>query len=234
MNANLTHSSHHTPAAVLFDFDGTLADTAPDMAFAANMLRKARGMDTLPISAYRSHVSRGARGMIGVAFGKTPDDAEFAALKDEFLSTYEQRLCVHTTLFAGIEAVLRECEQRGIPWGIVTNKATRYARPILRQLGLDIRTPCIVCGDTTLHAKPHPAPLLAAAALLNVSPAACWYVGDDERDIIAAHAAGMRGIVATYGYLGDSNPDSWGGDDWIDHPEELLDKLTSPHTVTVR
>ena len=210
------------PCAILFDFDGTLADTAPDMAFSANLLRKARGMDVLPESTYRPHVSRGARGMVGAAFGVTPENAEFAALKDEFLSTYEQHLCIHTTLFDGIDDVIRICERNGIAWGIVTNKATRYATPIVRALGLDILTPCIVCGDTTEHAKPHPAPLLHAASILALDPADCWYVGDDERDIVAAHAAGMVGIVAGYGYLGGNDPATWGADATIAAPQDLI------------
>lgn len=223
----------NTPRAILFDFDGTFADTAPDMAFAANLLRNARGMDTLPISQYRPHVSRGARGMVGVAFGTTPDDAEFPALKDAFLGTYEQHLCIHTRLFDGIEDVIRQCERTDIAWGIVTNKATRYTAPIVRALGLDIRTTCIVCGDTTAHAKPHPAPLLHAASILALEPSACWYVGDDERDIIAAHAAGMAGIIAGYGYLGGTDHTTWRAEAVINAPQDLIPLLQSAQSVTV-
>lgn len=217
--------NYPSPNAILFDFDGTFADTAPDMAFAANRLREARGMATLPLSDYRPHVSRGGRGMVGVAFSLTPDDAGFAAMRDEFLNVYEQRLCVFTTLFEGMNEVVTELERRDIAWGIVTNKARRFTEPLVKQMGLDIRTPCIVSGDTTPHAKPHPAPLLHAAALLDIAPTDCWYVGDDERDIQAAHAAGMVGIIAGYGYLGGSEPATWRAEATIDHPLALLDLL---------
>jgi N-acetyl-D-muramate 6-phosphate phosphatase len=217
--------SSTTPRAILFDFDGTFADTAPDMAFAANMLRKAHGLDTLPVSNYRPHVSRGARGMIGVAFKVMADEPEFPALKDGFLNIYEKNLCVHTTIFDGINELVAECERRDIAWGIVTNKAKRFTDPITRALGLDVRAGCIVSGDTTPHAKPHPAPLLHAADLIAIDAADCWYVGDDIRDIQAAHAAGMKGVVARYGYLGGSDPNTWNGDIHIDSPLALLDYL---------
>ncbi len=210
------------PRAVLFDFDGTLADTAPDLAFAANLLRKARGLDSLPLSIYRPHVSRGGRGMVFIAFDLTPEDAEFSELRDQFLNRYEERVCVDTRLFEGIDATLDALEARGIAWGIVTNKAKRFTDPIVAQLGLNTRTPCIVSGDTTPHAKPHPAPLLHAAELLGVDAHECWYVGDDERDIVAARAAGMVSIIADYGYLGGTDPATWGADARIGTPAELL------------
>ncbi len=213
------------PQAILFDFDGTFADTAPDMAFAANLLRKARGMDTLPILTYRPHVSRGARGMVKVALGITPDDAQFTQVRDEFLDTYEKNLCIHTTFFDGMDAVVNELEKRNIRWGIVTNKAKRFTEPLTKQLGLDLRAGCVVCGDTTPHTKPHPAPLLHAADLLAVDPRACWYVGDDERDIVAAHAAGMRSVVAMYGYLDGSDPKTWEAGAAIHTAAELIGLL---------
>ena len=212
-----------TPKAILFDFDGTLADTAPDMAFAANILRKAHGLDSLPISDYRPYVSSGGRGMVKVAFGKTPEDAEFAELRDTFLDLYAANLCLHTTLFDGINNTIAALECRDIAWGIVTNKAMRFTDPIVRQLGLDQRTKCIVSGDTTPHLKPHPASLLHAAALLGIHPADCWYVGDDERDIAAARAANMTGIIARYGYLGGSAPSTWNAHASIDTPLALLE-----------
>jgi len=214
-----------TPRAVLLDFDGTFADTAPDMAFAANLLRNARGLDSLPLEDYRPHVSRGGRGMIGVAFGKTPDDADFAALRDEFLDVYEANLCHHTTFFAGIEDAVAEFERRQIRWGIVTNKASRFTDPLMVRLGLDRRAHVVVSGDTTPHTKPHPAPLLHAADLLGIPANHCWYVGDDERDIIAAHAAGMTGIAAAYGYLGGSDPANWGARHVISTPIGLIELL---------
>jgi N-acetyl-D-muramate 6-phosphate phosphatase len=213
------------PKAVLFDFDGTFADTAPDMAFAANLLRNARGLDSLPLWQYRPHVSRGGRGMVGVAFDVTPDDAQFHALRDEFLDMYEQHLCVHTAFFDGINEMVTALEQRNIAWGIVTNKYARFTTPLTTQLGLTTRTACIVSGDTTPHAKPHPGPLLHAASLLAVEAEACWYVGDDERDIQAAHAAGMAGIIASYGYLGGSDHTTWNADASIAAPIDLLKLL---------
>lgn len=232
--------SLNIPKAILFDFDGTFADTAPDMAFAANMLRITRGMDTLPLLDYRPHVSRGARGMVAVAFGVSPEDIEFAALRDEFLNVYEKNLCVYSKLFEGVNELVAYLERHEIQWGIVTNKARRFTDPLVKLMGLDIRTPCIVSGDTTPHAKPHPAPLLHAAELLGVDANDCWYVGDDERDIHAAHAAGMLGIVAAYGYLGGTDPATWGGDASIDTPldlETLLQRIvattkTTPQSAT--
>jgi N-acetyl-D-muramate 6-phosphate phosphatase len=214
-----------TPKAILFDFDGTFADTAPDMAFAANMLRVARGMATLPLLSYRPHVSRGGRGMVGVAFDLTPEHDRFTAMRDEFLNVYEKNLCVHTVLFDGMDETIAALEKRDIAWGIVTNKARRFTEPLVKQLGLDIRTPCIVSGDTTPHAKPHPAPLIHAADILNTAPQDCWYVGDDERDIQAAHAAGMIGVVAGYGYLGGSDITTWRADAVIATPLGLLELL---------
>jgi phosphoglycolate phosphatase len=210
------------PKAVLFDFDGTFADTAPDMAFAANLLRNARGLASLPLADYRPHVSRGGRGMIGVAFGKTPDDADFVALRDEFLDVYEANLCQHTAFFDGMEETVATLESRGIAWGIVTNKAMRFTNPLMSRLGLDTRAHCVVSGDTTPHAKPHPAPLLHAANLLQLPAADCWYVGDDERDIIAAHAAGMVSVAAAYGYLGESDPATWAAAATIDHASGIV------------
>ncbi len=210
------------PKAVLFDFDGTFADTAPDMAFAANLLRNARGLASLPLSDYRPHVSRGGRGMIGVAFNKTPNDREFTSLRDEFLDVYEANLCHHTAFFEGIEETVAALEKRRIAWGIVTNKAMRFTNPLISRLGLDARAHCVVSGDTTPHTKPHPASLLHAAQVLGLPATECWYVGDDERDIVAANAAGMVGVAAAYGYLGGSNPESWGAHISIKAPAELV------------
>ena len=159
--------------------------------------------------------------MIGVAFKKTPDDSEFAALRDEFLDIYEANLCQHTSFFEGIEETIAEHERRTIAWGIVTNKAMRFTDPLMTRLGLDVRAHCVVSGDTTPHTKPHPAPLLHAAQLLGLPPADCWYVGDDERDIIAAHAADMVSVAAAYGYLGGSDPQTWGAHLCITSPTEL-------------
>jgi N-acetyl-D-muramate 6-phosphate phosphatase len=160
-----------------------------------------------------------------LVFDLTPEHDRFTAMRDEFLNVYEKNLCVHTVLFDGMDETIAALEKRDIAWGIVTNKARRFTEPLVKQLGLDIRTPCIVSGDTTPHAKPHPAPLIHAADILNSAPQDCWYVGDDERDIQAAHAAGMIGVIAGYGYLGGSDIATWQADAVIATPLGLLELL---------
>jgi phosphoglycolate phosphatase len=215
-----------TPSrAVLFDFDGTFADTAPDLAAAINRLRLERGLKELPVNDIRPYASMGARGLVRVGFGLTPEDADYPALRDEFLARYDERVCVDTRLFPGMMELLGELKRRGIAWGIVTNKATRFTGRIVEFLEVD--PGCVVCGDTTPHIKPHPAPLLRAAELLKVPPAACWYVGDDPRDIQAARAAGMRAVAVEYGYHGANGeaPRSWNADITISMPLELIQHL---------
>lgn len=208
--------------AVLFDLDGTLADTAPDMALTVNRMRKARGLSPVPIEAVRPHVSRGARGMIGAAFSVTPDDPGFQAMREEFLALYAENLCVDTQLFEGMDVLLDNLEERGIAWGVVTNKFERLARPVLAGLGLTKRAAIIVGGDTCPRPKPFPDPLLHAAASMGIAPAATLYVGDDERDVQAARAAGMPVIVAGYGYLGDGPPPAlWNADGIVMHASEI-------------
>jgi N-acetyl-D-muramate 6-phosphate phosphatase len=220
-----------TPAAasalpidgVLFDLDGTLADTAPDLASALNRVRRARGLDPVPVSALRSSSSHGARGMLRTGFGITPEHADYASLREAFLAQYEAALCVDTTLFAEVTLLLAAIEARSLKWGIVTNKATRYAKPLLDSLGLGRRAGTVICGDTTPYAKPHPAPLLAAAAALGLAPGRCVYVGDAERDVAAGAAAGMHTIVARYGYIEThEDPGRWAADGYIDDPHALL------------
>lgn len=209
--------------AVLFDLDGTFADTAPDMARALNHVRAAQGQPALPLSQVRPHVSNGARGMIGVGFGIAPAHSEFDALRDAFLSFYEQNVCVETRIFPGTMKLVEELERRSIAWGIVTNKATRFTLPLLRLLEIDQRAGCIVCGDTVARAKPHPDPLLHAMKLLGVAPPQGLYIGDAERDVQAASAAGMRAIVALYGYLGvTSQPEDWGASALVETPGDIL------------
>jgi phosphoglycolate phosphatase len=211
------------PKAVLFDLDGTLADTAPDLGRAVNLQRAARGLDALPLNVLRPHVSQGARGMLRVAFGLLPDHPEYAAMRDEFLDMYAANLLRDTRLFEGMEAVLDGLERDGLQWGIVTNKLTRYAEPLVAGLGLAARAGCVICGDTCARAKPFPDPLVEAAQRLGLSAPQCLYVGDDHRDVQAAHAAGMQCLVAGYGYLGDGAPPSeWGGLAIIAHPEEVM------------
>ena len=205
---------------VLFDLDGTLADTAPDLAAAANGMRVSRGLEPVPLARLRPVASHGARGLLRVAFERTPDDAAYEALRVEFLERYEAALAVHSRLFDGMTDVLDGLERNGIRWGIVTNKAMRFTDPLTRLLGLSPRAAVIVSGDTTPHAKPHPAPLLHAAALLDVPPSQCVYVGDDLRDIAAGRAAGMGTIAAGWGY-GEA-PTDWEADVVLDDPRDLL------------
>lgn len=211
---------------VLFDLDGTLADTAPDLGFALNQQRLARGMPELPIEAVRSHASSGARGLLKIGFGIEPGQSGYDALRDEFLDIYEDNLARSSRLFPGVSALLEQIERRGLRWGIVTNKAERFTFPLLRALTLIERAACVICGDTTPNPKPHPAPLLAAAEKLGIPAQQCIYVGDDERDVQAGHAAGMPVVVARYGYLGNGKPpEQWGADGFIDTPAGLLGVL---------
>lgn len=212
--------------AVLFDLDGTLADTAPDLAAAANTMLRDRGLPLVPLEALRKVASSGARGLLGVAFGIMPEHPDYLPMRDEFLANYTADLCVETTLFPGIDALLATLVEREIRWGIVTNKAERLARPLVEQLLLQPSAGCVVGGDTTAHAKPHPAPLLHAAELIGVAPADILYVGDDLRDIQAGHAAGMYTVAAAYGYCGnDLPPAEWGADLLIDSPDALTTLL---------
>jgi 2-phosphoglycolate phosphatase len=212
---------------VLFDLDGTLVDTAPDLAAAANRLRVRRGMAPLPLAQLRPYASHGARGLIGAALGITPEDAQYEPLRLAFLDDYAQALCVHSALFPGMDEVLARLEHAGLRWGVVTNKAARFTEPLLRTLSLADRATCVVSGDTTPHAKPHPAPLLHALAVCGVPATAACYAGDDLRDVTAGRAAGLRTIVATYGYLGDSDWRQWGADHAIEAPSELLPLVLS-------
>jgi phosphoglycolate phosphatase len=211
---------------VLFDLDGTLIDSAPDLAGAANRLRAEHGLAPLPLEQLRPMVGAGARGMVGVAFGVAPGEARFEPLRDAFLAHYEAGLLDLTHPFDGVDAMLSDLEAAGIPWGIVTNKATRFTSPIVAGLGLVKRAAVVVCGDTTPHSKPHPEPLLHAARAMGLEPASVAYVGDDLRDAQAARAAGMPMIAATWGYLGLGEPvHNWGADALMDAPAQLLDWL---------
>ncbi|HEY0338605.1 MAG TPA: phosphoglycolate phosphatase [Burkholderiales bacterium] len=208
--------------AVLFDLDGTFADTAPDLAHAINIMRASRGLPPLPADATRPVTSHGARGLLGVGFGMTPDHADYAAMREEFLGLYEANLCRETRLFPGMEKLLEGIEARALTWGIVTNKAERFAKPLMHLLKIRERCGCIVGGDTTSRMKPHPEPLFAACRLIGAEPRFCAYVGDDRRDVEAARAAGMRSIAVRYGYLNGGAPDAWGADAVVDCPEDVL------------
>jgi phosphoglycolate phosphatase len=213
-------------AAVLFDLDGTLIDSAPDLAGAANDLRVAHGLAPLPFGQLRPMVGAGARGMVGRAFGVGPGDDGFESLRDDFLASYEARLARETRVFDAMRPVLDRLHAVGLRWGIVTNKAARFSEPLVAALGLHLRAATLVCGDTTPHAKPHPAPLLEAARRMGVAAADCIYVGDDLRDVQAGRAAGMATVAAAWGYLGEGEAiEAWGADHVITAPDELLTLL---------
>ncbi len=208
---------------VLFDLDGTLADTAPDLAAALNRVRRDRGLEALPLARLRPYASHGARGLLGAGMSVLPEHEHYEALRAAFLAHYAAALCVETTLFTEVAAMLDAIEARSLRWGIVTNKATSLTGPLLEALGLASRARAIVCGDTTPHAKPHPAPLIHAAAQLGIAPVRCVYVGDAERDVIAGVAAGMPTIIARYGYIEPQDaPEDWPASGSIDTPGALL------------
>jgi len=210
--------------AVLFDLDGTLIDSAEDLARTANAMRAERGLAALPFAQYRPHGGSGARGMLAQAFGVAPGAPTYDELKREFLDRYEGLMYDSTLPFSGIEAELAGLAAAGLAWGIVTNKAERFALPLAAALGL--RAGTVVGGDTTGHTKPHPAPLLEAARRLGVAPEACLYVGDDERDILAGRAAGMATAAAAWGYLGHGGEFAhWRADIELAAPGELLKQL---------
>ena len=217
--SNLSSPYH----GVFFDLDGTLADTAPDLVAAANKLLVARNLAPRPYEHLRPYSSAGARGLLEGAFGIAPDHPEYIALRDEFMVNYENALLVHSVLFDGIEHLLEQLEKANLPWGIVTNKSERFTHPLTELMGLRQRAVSTVSGDTTPHAKPHPAPILHAAKIAKIDPTKSIYVGDDIRDVIAGKAAGMLTVAAAYGYCGCKEPpETWGADHIIHKPLDLL------------
>jgi phosphoglycolate phosphatase len=212
-----------TARAVLFDLDGTLIDSAPDLAGAGNDMRVARGLAPYPLAHFRPMVGAGARGMLQRAFGVGPADPDYEALRAEFLRRYEGRMTQATVVFPDMRPVLAVLSKRGLPWGIVTNKATRFSEPLIRHLGLMPPAVALVCGDTTPHSKPHPAPLLEAARRMGVAAADCVYIGDDLRDVQAGQAAGMTTVAVRWGYLGLGEAiEAWGADHVVGTPDDLL------------
>ncbi len=225
-DAQLLNGNVH---AVLFDLDGTLADTALDLVAAVNKVRTDRGLPPGPYETLRLQASHGARGLIGSAFGVAPEDAAFPSLRDAFLANYEAALCVQSRLFDGIPALLEALAARGMPWGIVTNKAARLTDPLVKLLGLAEGAACVVSGDTTPHSKPHPAPLLYAAECMGIAPGRIVYVGDDLRDIQAGKAAGMATVAAAYGYCGESlAPAEWQADAVVEHAGAIAPLVMLP------
>lgn len=215
--------------AVLFDLDGTLIDSAPDLGFAADQMRVKRGLPSLPLESYRSMAGAGARGMIHVAFGYGTDHPEFESLRSEFFDNYQACMTQRTQAFEGVPDLLGGLQKQGRAWGIVTNKSERFTLPLVSAMPVLAGAQAVVAGDTTPHAKPHPAPLQEAARRLGLPPEACLYVGDDERDIVAGKAAGMPTVAAVYGYLGTkSDVAAWDADAVIENPLDLLNFLVLP------
>lgn len=213
--------------AVLFDLDGTFADTAPDLGEALNHVLSLRGVPALPLTTIRLQASHGSRGLLKLGLGMEPDTPDYDVLRDAFLQHYETHICDRTKLFPGMAALVDELEQRDLPWGIVTNKPHRYTVPLMERLGYAKRAACLVSGDTCEYAKPHPMPLLHAAGLMGVEPSRCLYLGDDLRDMEAAQAANMIGIIAAYGYLDPaSSTGTWPAAGSVQTPFALMRYLT--------
>jgi N-acetyl-D-muramate 6-phosphate phosphatase len=213
--------------AVLFDLDGTFADTAPDLGAALNYVLNLHSKPPLPLEITRLQASHGSAGLLKLGFNIEPDAAEFPALRDELLAHYSANICVHTTLFEGMEKLIDTLEQRGLPWGIVTNKPHRFTLPLMQALGYAERAACLVSGDTCARAKPHPDPLLHAAKIINIAPEKCLYLGDDKRDMEAGRAAGMKSLIALFGYI-DPKADlnTWQADASVTTPLDLLAHLS--------
>ncbi len=213
-------------SSVFFDLDGTLADTAPDLAAALNQILQEQNRPALPLESIRPAVSLGGNAMIKLAFSMEEDDPEFDELRQRFLEIYHQRLHQDTHVFPGIGKALDYIEANNMIWGVVTNKPEWLTHPVMEQLNLTQRTACIVSGDTTEFRKPHPGPMLYACELAKCVPETSLYVGDALRDIEAGRAAGMKTLIADYGYIAkDENPETWNADGSISEPEEIIDWL---------
>ena len=211
---------------ILFDLDGTLADTAPDLADTLNALLQEQQCPPLPYETIRPHVSHGATALVKLGFHLQPDDDAFETLRQRFLDLYEERLANRTSLFPGMENVLSVLEQNDCRWGVVTNKPARFTVPLLAALGLEKRAACIISGDSTTQRKPHPEPLQAACRSLGVTALQCVYVGDARRDIEAGQRAGLMTLVALFGYLGEQDrPEQWQADGMVRSPAEIIDWL---------
>jgi len=208
---------------VLFDLDGTLADTLPDLAFALNIALQAEGLEPLSNDAIRPLVTEGGRVMVDMAVGERRNEETKDRMRHAFLDTYAENLANHTRLFPEMEEVLATLDDRGVHWGIVTNKLAAFTDPLVRALGIDRRAKCVVSGDTTAHSKPHPEPMFYACRAAGANPGECVYLGDAEKDVLAGRRAGMRTLVALYGYLPkDADPHAWGATGVVDSPSDLI------------
>ncbi len=220
------------PQAIFFDLDGTLIDSAPDLAAAADKLRTDRGLPSIAYERYRPMAGAGARGMLRIAFDMSPDHVAYEAYREEFYVNYERSLTARTFAFEGVDGLLEAIKTKRMPWGIVTNKSKRFTNPLAAQMLLLHGAAAVISGDSTPHTKPHPEPVLAAARTAGVDPTQCWYVGDDKRDIESGRAAGMLTVAACWGYMGEHAVQSWGADAVLDHPSQLLEMLGWPAAHT--
>ena len=217
-------------STILFDLDGTLVDTAPDLAYALNLQLKRHHKQALPYESIRPFASHGSRGLVGLGFGIAPEDSNFLAVRDEYLDIYNTVFTRSPVLLPGIRDLLQAIEHKGIKWGIVTNKPRRFTVGLIEAMGLNLQTraACLVCGDDASQPKPSPATLLMACAQIGVKPERCLYVGDAERDIIAGNAAGMKTVVALFGYIDATDkPFEWGADAMIQTPNHLMEILNT-------
>ncbi len=209
--------------AILFDLDGTLVNSAPDLAFALNSILQEHDRKPVPFEDIRPMAGHGSRGLLGLGFGVTPEDESYPALQKRFLEIYEANLSRQTTLFDGMEEVLNAIESKNMTWGIITNKPSFLTQPVVDALGLSQRASCIVSGDTTAHSKPHPAPMLYACDKINIPPEQCLYIGDAKRDIDAGQSVNMQTVAVRYGYLSKHDIiEDWQADAIIDYPSEIL------------
>ena len=211
---------------ILFDLDGTLVDTAPDLGYALNLQLERHGKLALPLEKIRPIASHGSRGLLELGFGITPKDTHFIAMRDEYLSLYDEVFTRSPVLFDGVADLLESIEDKGLRWGVVTNKPARFTQPLMQAINLHKRAACIVSGDDAARAKPHPDTLLMACSQAGATPASCVYIGDAERDIEAGNVAGMTTIVALWGYIAETDrPREWGADTMIQYPAEVLNLL---------
>ncbi|MDO9050048.1 MAG: HAD-IA family hydrolase [Methylotenera sp.] len=208
---------------ILFDLDGTLVDTAHDLAYALNLQRERHGLDALPFDIIRPYASHGSKGLLAIGFDLSPEHASFSAMREEYLALYDEVLTRQPILFDGIAELLAQLDERQVRWGVVTNKPRRFTQPLIQNIGLITRAACVVSGDDATRPKPYPDTLLLACAQTEVNPEMCWYVGDAERDIQAGIAAGMQTAVALYGYLDVTDrPAEWGADAFVNVPLDIL------------